>query len=752
MAALALAAVAAPSPAALAQTTYTWDGGSGSWQDPTRWSPAGVPGPGDEAAFPSGGAVTLDADVSVGSITVPEAEDVVSVSFTSAGPRFTRIGSVVSEGDGAGDEIGQGTGTLLFDLRIDEVGSVVSYAAVRMPDVGRVGSFAATASFTDHLLAGFDEVGWADLSGAGLTLRSDGGVVGSVGFSNGPNTRDYGGGVALGGTAMDVGRIETSRYAYATVYGEPGLRLRVLDRLECDPSFALRCDLEGVHLIVDGDLVLAALNPSAVPALRVGVLTGSGRLTSDDSFPGGSLEADVIDFAGAVDLNGSGNVIRVVVADSAVFRGPVSMNYVRVQGDADAEREPVVFRSDASLSGDGPVIFSGVRAVAAGDLGWRSYADGRLDGSVLEVPEGGRVRFGVHTQAPFAVTGDSGRVESRGALEVPVETRIEVPAQTAGRLVVPLSPDGSDDAPYFASLAAGGTLAGTSAGPAGPPGTEYVLFTYGELSGAFDAYDLPALPPGQTWTVTFEGGVARATVALADRDGDGVPDDDDNCPDAPNPDQADRDGDGVGDACEPIACASRTPLRIAAFDADGRPAGESVTVVNEGERPVDLRTCSFVVVDPFTERVAYAVRLESELPVGAEYVLGDPSVEGRALTFPAGTIPDGPGAISIVARPQVRVGAKLRSLLPGSRRPSCTPVRTACSGPSRPRPTAGRRRRGTSPRSSTGSRPRPPRRPPWPWRSGRRTRTRRSGRSPSRTGSPGPARFGWSSATCWGGR
>ncbi len=48
-----------------------------------------------------------------------------------------------------------------------------------------------------------------------------------------------------------------------------------------------------------------------------------------------------------------------------------------------------------------------------------------------------------------------------------------------------------------------------------------------------------------------------------DTDGDGVPDDEDVCPGAADPDQADSDGNGVGDACEPeeeCACASvQTP-------------------------------------------------------------------------------------------------------------------------------------------------------------------------------------------------
>ena len=44
--------------------------------------------------------------------------------------------------------------------------------------------------------------------------------------------------------------------------------------------------------------------------------------------------------------------------------------------------------------------------------------------------------------------------------------------------------------------------------------------------------------------------IGYATVSLPDRDGDGVPDDTDNCPALANPDQEDADGDGFGDACD----------------------------------------------------------------------------------------------------------------------------------------------------------------------------------------------------------
>jgi hypothetical protein len=76
-----------------------------------------------------------------------------------------------------------------------------------------------------------------------------------------------------------------------------------------------------------------------------------------------------------------------------------------------------------------------------------------------------------------------------------------------------------------------------------------------------------------------------AIVPELDSDGDGIPDNSDNCPAVPNPDQADGDEDAVGDACDPCPLDSLNDA-----DGDGVCGAEdtcansdlSVTIVIDG--------------------------------------------------------------------------------------------------------------------------------------------------------------------------
>lgn len=74
-----------------------------------------------------------------------------------------------------------------------------------------------------------------------------------------------------------------------------------------------------------------------------------------------------------------------------------------------------------------------------------------------------------------------------------------------------------------------------------------------------------------------------ALEKLLDRDQDGVANEDDNCPDDPNPDQADQDHDGIGDVCDDNEPTSPD------FDGDGVSDAEDncVEVANPNQADAD---------------------------------------------------------------------------------------------------------------------------------------------------------------------
>jgi subtilisin family serine protease len=105
-------------------------------------------------------------------------------------------------------------------------------------------------------------------------------------------------------------------------------------------------------------------------------------------------------------------------------------------------------------------------------------------------------------------------------------------------------------------------------------GDELALLFYGNHTQFFGGYSRDASIPAVLVSGTVDlplygfGADGRPDPALAggvlgagaDSDGDGVPDDTDNCPQAVNASQADGDGDGAGDACDELPPDSTTEV------------------------------------------------------------------------------------------------------------------------------------------------------------------------------------------------
>ena len=143
----------------------------------------------------------------------------------------------------------------------------------------------------------------------------------------------------------------------------------------------------------------------------------------------------------------------------------------------------------------------------------------------------------------------------------------------------------------------GAEVGPAAAAPAPPkydfPGSDFYIDGYpvagcgaSDFPGAIDEVRLydRALNGSELRRLAAETGPVPPDL-LPDGDDDGLPDASDNCPAAPNPDQADADADGLGDACDPdpLPRAPKVPPKVpptAAFEVAGAACAGSATKVD----------------------------------------------------------------------------------------------------------------------------------------------------------------------------
>jgi uncharacterized repeat protein (TIGR01451 family) len=138
-----------------------------------------------------------------------------------------------------------------------------------------------------------------------------------------------------------------------------------------------------------------------------------------------------------------------------------------------------------------------------------------------------------------------------------------------------------------------------------------------------------------------------------DTDGDGVGDDEDNCPDVPNPDQIDRDEDGAGDACDepdPDTDGDGVPddSDLCRYTPDPEQEDEDGDEVGDACDAADLKVGS-IGVDPTAAIVGDQVALEISVTNR-----GPTPAEGISVTveLPDGLELDSVGAV-VLAGPVV---------------------------------------------------------------------------------------------------
>ncbi|MCB9352343.1 MAG: thrombospondin type 3 repeat-containing protein [Lewinellaceae bacterium] len=195
------------------------------------------------------------------------------------------------------------------------------------------------------------------------------------------------------------------------------------------------------------------------------------------------------------------------------------------------------FSSPGALnSAAGQINNDGVLFGDGGGLGSTDLSSSSLSGAGKVF---GGSFFSNFQQSPgtFAITG---------TLNNPAVVLARINSTTPGAFSV-IAVDGTADI-------SGSTLEVIRDGSYGPTqGDEFEILTAtGGVTTPFAATNLPNIGPNLEWSLTYESNrvLLRVVAVSADQDGDGIADNQDNCPSIANADQANNDGDSEGDVCD----------------------------------------------------------------------------------------------------------------------------------------------------------------------------------------------------------